>query len=221
MDIKMDVLAKCTLFRGFQEQDILQFIACMNPRKKSYEKGEFVMHAGEAVMYMYILLSGSVHIIEEDFWGNRSIIETMDGVLLFGEAYVFSNSKKYLVSVVVEEAAEILIVPPERMLESCLAGTPLQATLIRNIAYILSEKIVGLTQKVGHVIQRNTREKLLSYLSKCAKLEGKNAFCIPYSRQQLADYLSVERSALSHELSKMQKDGLVRYQKNYFELLHN
>jgi len=221
MNINTALLTKCTLFRDFEEADIQKFITCLEPREKNYEKGEFVFHAGEAVKSMYILLSGSVHIIEEDFWGNRSIIEAMDGVLLFGEAYVFSNMEKYLVSVVAAETAKILIVPPDRMLESCLAGTHLQAILTRNIAYILSLKVVGLTQKVGHVIQRSTQEKLFSYLSKCAKREGKNAFFIPYSRQQLADYLSVERSALSHELSKMRKNGMIRYQKNYFELLDN
>ena len=230
----MSVLSKNPLFDGLSGEEIQKLCACLTARKRTVKREFFVFHAGDSVRYIYLILSGSLHIIQEDFWGNRSIIETLQAHTLFAEAYVFSSAESHLVSVIAAEDATILEIDPVHLFEKCACGCSCHDKLIKNTVYILSEKIVRLTEKLGHIVKRTTREKILSYLSGCAQREQSlssahsterelcsrgNSFDIPYSRQQLADYLCVDRSALSHELSKLQKQGMLRYHKNHFELL--
>ena len=215
----MNLLLKTSLFDGLSEEDIEKLSKCLSVRKKKIRREAFVFHAEDKVGSVYLILSGSMHIINEDFWGNCTIIETMTEHTLFGEAYVLSSAKKHLVSVVAAEDSEILEIDPVRLYETCSNNCPCHNKIIKNTMELLSKKIVRLTEKLGHIIQRTTREKILSYLSQRARQTQSNAFDIPYSRQQLADYLCVDRSALSHELSKLQKSGILKYHKNSFELL--
>ena len=210
---------KCALFSGIDSEACQKLLSCLGAAVKSIPKDGFLLHAGDSVERIYILLSGYLHIVEDDFWGDRFIIETLEAFTLFGEAYVLAGREEQLVSVVAAEDSRVLVIAPDKLLKTCSAACDFHARLIRNIACILSEKIVRLTEKLGYVTGRTTREKLLAYLSRCAQHAKSNAFSIPYSRQQLADYLAVDRSALSHELGKMQKAGLLRYRKNHFELL--
>lgn len=219
MEIDYSILQKGLLFKGISEKDIRVLFECISPKVKLIKKGNFVIKAGGDIRYVYYISSGRVHIIDEDFWGNGSIIETMNQNTLFGEAYYFSSIDTYLVSVVAAEDSVVLEISPQNLFEACPKGCHFHTCLVRNSLHIVSEKIVRLTEKLGHIVQRTMQEKVLSYLTTCAQKEKKTSFYIPYSRQQLADYLCVERSALSHELSRLQKQGMIRYRKNYFELL--
>ena len=219
MDTHTASLRACALFDRISAEDTEKLLHCLRAQKKAFAKNAFIFRAGDPVRSVYIILSGSVHIIDEDFWGNRSIIETMHASHIFGEAYAFSGAPRHIVGVMAAEDIVVLTIDPERLLETCPDVCQCHAELVKNTTYILAEKIVRLTQKLGHVIRRSTREKLLSYLSHCAQSQGSSAFTIPFSRQELADYLSVDRSALSHELSKMCSAGMLRYHKNHFELL--
>ena len=211
-------LEKSSLFDGLSREDIEKLYICLSAHKKTITKDSFVFRASDDVRFVYLILSGSMHIVDEDFWGNRSIIETMAAYTLFGEAYAFASTTKHLVNVIAAEDSTILEIDPMRLFGTCADRCACHERLIKNTAHILSEKIVRLTEKLGHVAQRTMREKILSYLSKCARQTGGTSFSIPYSRQQLADYLYVDRSALSHELSRLSKLGLIRYHKNDFEL---
>ena len=213
------ILSESILFSNLNNEEITKLCSCLTYREREVPRDSFVYHAGDSVQSVYLILSGSMHIIDEDFWGNRTIIETLSGRILFGEAYVLSDTKKHLVGVIAAEDSTILEIDPERLFEICPSGCSCHVKIIQNTMCLLSKKIVRLTEKLGHIIQRSTREKLLSYLSRCARQEQSRSFDIPYSRQQLADYLCVDRSALSHELSKLSRDGVVLYQKNHFELL--
>jgi len=219
--MKIDFLSlqSSTLFFGIPPKDLEALCGCVKARVKTYQRDSFVFHSGDDVGSVYLLISGNVHIVNEDFWGNRSIVETMYEGTLFGEAYVLSLKKHHIVSVVAAEDSVILEMEPEKLFASCPENCACHAKLVQNALQILSKKIVRLTEKTIHIMRRTTREKLLSYLSKCAVQENSSAFYIPYSRQQLADYLCVDRSALSGELSRLQKQGLIKYRKNYFELL--
>ena len=219
MKINFEELKKNTLFKGIAEEDLKKIIECVSPKIKKIKRGEFVFYAGDDVGSIYIILSGSMHIIDEDFWGNSSIVETMQRGVLFGESYFLSSVQKYLVSVTAAEDSFVLEINPLKLFEICSNGCPHHLTLVKNTLNIVSEKVVLLTVKLEHIMRRTIREKVLSYLTKCSQIEKSNSFYIPYSRQQLADYLCVDRSALSHELSVIQKQGLIRYNKNYFELL--
>ena len=218
MDNNFVNLLKSPLFNGMCREELEKLYTCLAAREKVIEKDAFVLRVGDEVRFVYILLSGRIHIIDEDLWGNRSIIETMEPYTLFGEAYALSGAENHLVSVIAAENAKILEIDPIHLFETCSNGCKCHTKLIQNTACILSQKIVRLTEKLGHIAQRTIREKVLSYLSMCARQAQNNAFDIPYSRQQLADYLCVDRSALSHELSKLREQGLLRYHKNHFEL---
>ena len=212
-------LQNSALFATIDEESLKRLCVCISARERVYERDTFVFRAGDPIGSVYYILSGSIHIIDEDFWGNRSIVETMQKNTLFGEAYVFSSADNYLVNVVAAEKSVILEIDPEKLFETCSAKCLCHTVLARNALHIVSEKIVRLTEKLGHVMRRTTREKLLSYLSVCARREKSSSVHIPYTRQQLADYLCVDRSALSHELSRLQKQGVLCYSKNHFELL--
>ena len=221
MEKHFSSLQGSTLFADIAEEDIQKLYGCLGAQEKSYPCESFIFHEGDEVKLVYFVLEGSFHIINEDFWGNRAIIETLNKNTLFGEAYVFSGRKQHLVSVIAAEDSTILAIEPRHLFDCCAQKCLCHEQLIKNLLCIVSEKIVRLTEKTGHIMQRTTHEKLLSYLSKCAQIEKSSSFDIPYSRQQLADYLCVDRSALSHELSKLQKCGMIRYSKNHFELLEN
>ena len=214
----ISLIQKSALFTGFDKEEIQKICTCLDVREKEIAKDMFVFRAGDDVRYVYLVLSGKMHIIDEDFWGNRSIIETVEEYTLFGEAYSLTSKEKHLVGVVAAENSTMLEINPVRLFETCSCECATHSRLIKNTAYILSEKIVRLTQKLGHIAKRSIREKILSYLSICARQEQNNSFYILYSRQQLADYLCIDRSALSHELSRLRDLGLIQYRKNYFEL---
>ena len=207
-----------TLFAGIDDEHIEKLIACLSARKKTIHPNAFLFQTGDPVDKVYLLVSGCLHILDEDFWGNRSIVETMHAPIFLGEAYAFSGMKTHLVSVMAAEESVVFSIDPKKLFEICPNGCQCHHVLIENAARILSTKVVRLTEKLGYIAKRSTREKILSYLSMCARREQSNAVNIPYSRQELADYLCVERSALSHELSKMRADGIIQFRKNHFEL---
>ena len=214
-----EVLRECPMFIGITETDIESMLRCLSATQKRYDKNSFIYSEGDAAENIGIVLSGAVHVLREDFWGKRNILTRAEAGGLFGEAFACAGVDKLLVSVIAAEDAEILFVNCKRVMISCSSACAFHATLIKNLILILAQRNVLLTQKLGHITQPTTREKLLSYLSEQARLAGTGFFDIPFNREELADYLSVERSAMSAELSKMRKDGLVRYRKNHFELL--
>ena len=219
METDFSTLKNSILFEKISVKDLEEMFGCISAKERQYGRDDFVFRRGDPVRNVYLIVSGSVHIIEEDFWGYRSIIETMTRDTLFGEAYVFSFKEAQLVSVVAAEDTVILEIDPVKLFETCSKGCGCHKQLIKNTLCLLSEKIVYLTEKLEHIMQRNIRGKVLSYLSKCAQRENSRSFSIPYSRQQLADYLCVDRSALSHELSSLREQGVINYKKNSFELL--
>ncbi|MDR2529422.1 MAG: Crp/Fnr family transcriptional regulator [Synergistaceae bacterium] len=214
-------LGTCPLFAGIGEADLRRLLGCLSAVQKRFEKNGFIFRAGDKADSVGIVLSGAIHVLREDFWGNRSILARVESGGLFGEAFACAGVKNLPVSVATVEEAEILLMNCKRILTACPSFRDFHTALIYNLTRILAEKNVMLTRKLEHVTQRTTREKLLSYLSERAKLTGGNAFDIPFNRQELADYLSVDRSAMSAELSRMKDEGLLRYQRSHFELFND
>jgi len=212
------VLRNCQLFAGIRETDIESLLNCLSARQKSYSKNSFIYVAGDKISSMGIVLSGAVHILREDFWGKRKIVARIESGALFGEAFACAGVEKIPTSVMAVEDSEILFVDSSRIIRNCSSTCVFHNELIKNLTLLLANKNIAMLQKLEHITQTTTREKLLSYLSQEAQYAGKNTFTIPFNREELADYLSVERSAMSAELSRMQEDGLLHYQKNHFEL---
>ena len=214
----VEVLKKCPLFRGIDEADLLSLLTCLNAKEKTVQKDEFVMIAGDTPEDIGVVLSGGVHIVQEDYWGNRAILSAVQTGGLFAEAFACSDAASLPVSVVARENCDILFVDCKRILTVCSSSCTFHTMLIHNLTKVLAGKNIMLTRKMEHITKKTTREKVLSYLSECAIKAGTDSFDIPFDRQELADYLAVERSALSKTLCSMRDEGVLEFRKNRFSL---
>ncbi len=214
----MEIFQKSKLFKNITEREIHQLLECLHGSNKTYKKGSFLLHPGSTTNHLGVVISGTVDIIEEDFWGNRTILSRVTQGGVFGEGYAACPDTPLLVGAVAPEQCEVLWLNISHMITSCQSNCNMHTTLIKNLLTLLARKNIMLVEKISHISQRSTRKKLLSYLSSEAKKGGNATFFIPFNRQQLADYLSVDRSALSAELSNMQKEGVLSYKKNQFTL---
>ncbi|MDR1815601.1 MAG: Crp/Fnr family transcriptional regulator [Clostridiales Family XIII bacterium] len=192
---------------------------CLGCTQRAYEKGATVFFEGDAISEIGLLVRGRLHLVKSDVWGNESIVAELVPPEMFGEAVCCGGAGRLPVSVVAKEASEVLFLGYKKIVTTCPSACTFHAKLIRNMIGILAEKNILLSQKMEHITQRTTKEKLLSYLGEIARQRGSKSFDIPFNRQELADYLSVERSALSAEMSKLRKAGVIDYRKNHFALL--
>ncbi len=214
----LSIIKKSSLFFGIEEDEINAMLHCLSAEKRSYTKNEFIRRLGDEVNSIGLLLSGSVHILKEDFWGNRNILAEISPGQVFAESYACMQGVALGVNVVAAETCEILFLNVRRLLSVCTSACEFHTKLIRNLMSTLAEKNLRMNEKLTHLAQRGIRGKLLSYLSAEAQRYGSNVFEIPFNRQQLADYFSVDRSAMSNELCKMRDDGLIEFKKNRFIL---
>lgn len=213
------IMKKTKLFAGVGEEEIFAMLGCLQTRKKSFKKGEYVLQQGEYLNDITVLVEGQLHVQRDDYWGNRSIISTIGVGEIFGEAYVGPESGALLNDVVAVEDSTVLFFDVYRIINVCSSACRFHAMVVQNLFLAISEKNRQLIQKLGHMSKRSTREKLISYLSEEAKKQKSGEITIPFNRQQLADFLSVDRSAMSNELCKMRDEGLILFEKNRFTLL--
>lgn len=211
-------LSKTNLFRGISEQEIDTMLKCLQTELRRYGKGDVVLQAGDQIRRMGLVLSGSVRIENDDIWGNKSILDQTGAGQVFAETYACMPGEPLMVSVVAAEITEILFLDVERILKTCPDACSYHSRLIRNLLMISAQKNLNLSRRIFHTSSKTIRGRLLSYLSYEASRAGSCEFTIPFNRQQLADYLSVDRSAMSTEIGRMQKEGLLRTEKNYFYL---
>ena len=213
------VLKRTKLFSGVGEEDIASLLSCLGARKKEYKKGEYILREGEHISDVFILVEGKIHIQKDDYWGNRSILSVISVGEMFGEGYAAPESGALLNDVVAVEDSSVIFFDVKRILTTCSSACRFHNMIVQNMFFAISDKNRKLVQKLGHMSGRTTRAKLISYLSEEAKRQGSSAFTVPFNRQQLADYLCVDRSAMSNELCKMRDEGMIRFEKNRFELL--
>ena len=219
MEKFIPILKKTKLFSGIREDEISLLLSCLGARLYTYKKGEYVIREGEYLNDISILVEGKLHIQKDDYWGNRSILSEISVGETFGEAYVSPESSAMLNDVVALEDSSVIFFDVKRVLTTCSSACRFHAMIVENMFFAISDKNRKLVQKLGHISARTTRGKLISYLSEEAKKQRSSVFTIPFNRQQLADFLSVDRSAMSNELCKMRDEGLLKFDKNRFELL--
>lgn len=210
-------LTKIALMQGLNEQEISLILNCLQAKIKKYEKGETIFQEGEKIEEIGIIFSGTVTVQRNDYWGNRSIVALLGEMDVFGETFACLNQSSD-VQVIAEESSEILFLQVNRVLTTCSSSCQFHNRLIRNLLGICAKKNYQMNVKVDILSQKTTREKLLTFLSRQAIRLGKQQFEIPFNRQQLADYLSVDRSAMTVELGKLKKEGIIDFQKNVFTL---
>ena len=211
-------LKRTKLFSGVGEEDITSMLSCLNVSVRQYSKNEYALRQGEYIRNLMMLLEGRLYIQKEDYWGNLSILNEISPGEMFGEAYIAPGSGTLMNDVVAAADSTILLFDIERILSVCQAACPFHTQLVKNLFYSISAKNRGLVQKIDYMSQRTTREKLLSYLSDEAKKNNSRFFTIPFNRQQLADFLSVDRSAMSNELCRMRDEGMLSFHKNEFTI---
>ena len=234
-----DAVKKSRLFSGIGEDQIARLAECLGGREVRFEKGGFLYHEGDFPVMAGLVLEGSVHIIKEDFWGNRTILGHVETGDLFGETYNCLGDEPLRVSVEAAEDGACLFLDLQRVLkgrDGAAFGTdgswekdgllgrqngPLEQDwqrLTSNLMEILAGKNLFLTEKMEYLTQRTTREKLLHYLSAQSRRAGSEEFEIPFDRQQLADFLAVDRSAMSSVLGKLRDEKVLEFHKNRFRL---
>lgn len=213
------LLAESELFDGISYDEYKVLSGCIGAKRVKYAKNETVLLAGKSTIYVGVLLRGSLQVVHDDFYGNRSIIGKIDQGDMFAESFAFAKSKELTVSIIAVEDSEVIFIDNRRLISPCQNVCGFHSRIILNLLEIVSRKNIALTRKLEISSKRTTREKLLTYLSYEAEKSKSASFTIPFDRQELADYLAVERSAMSAELSRMAKEGLIRYKKNHFEIL--
>ena len=193
-------------------------LACLRAEKKNFPKDAFLMRTGDTAESIGLVLSGSVLVIQEDVWGNRNILSKAGAGQTFAAAYACAPGSIMNVSVAAETPVTAMFLNVKRVLNVCPSACAHHSRMIRNLLGELAEKNLRFSEKLSHMGQRTTRAKLMSYFSAEAQRLGKYEFDIPFSRQQLADFLAVERSGLSLELGKMHREGLIDFHKSHFVL---
>lgn len=214
----LSVLKRTSVFSGIDDKEMESMLGCLGAKTESYKKGAYILRVGDCPESVGLLLSGSLFVIQEDYWGNRNIRANIIPGQVFAESFACVSGAVMDVSVVADENSQVMWLNVQRVLHTCPTACSHHNRLIRNLLSDLAANNLRANEKLTHISKRTTREKLLSYLSAEARRQGKPKFSIPFNRQQLADYLSVERSAMSAELSKMQRDGLLAADKNLFTL---
>jgi len=219
MEKYIKTLKNTQLFSGVGDDEISTMLNCLQAKLLTFKKGEYIFREGEHIDSITVLVEGKLLVQHDDFWGNRNIVNIIRVGEMFGEAYVAPESGSLLNDVVAEEDSSVIFFDIKRILTVCSTACRFHAMVVQNLFFSISEKNRNLVQKIGHMSKRSTRAKLLSYLSEEAKKHNSNQFMIPFSRQQLADFLCVDRSAMSNELCKMRDEGLLQFDKNQFTLL--
>ena len=218
MDEYLALIGRSPLFDGIAPDEIKAMLHCLDARMRDYPKGSTIFRRGESTQVMGMVLEGSVRLEKEDYWGNRSIIASFEAPQSFGEVYACEPDLPLDLNVTAAENTRVLLLDVRRITTMCTSSCAFHTALIRNLMGIIAHRAYALTRKIGHIAERTTRAKLLSYLSDQAQRAQADRFSIPFDRQELADYLSIDRSAMCAELSRMKRDGIIDYRKNHFTL---
>ena len=214
----LPIIRSSTLFSGISAEELTAMLSCLDTKTESFLKDAFLLRAGDTAESIGFVLSGNVLIVQEDIWGNRNILSKAGPGQTFAAAYACAPGSVLNVSVLAETPVTAMFLNVKRVLNVCPSACAHHSRIIRNLLGELAEKNLRFGEKLTHMGQRTTRAKLMSYFSAEAQRLGTYEFDIPFSRQQLADYLAVERSGLSQELGKMRDEGLLSFRKSHFVL---
>lgn len=209
MEKYFEILSKCPLFDGIEQSDLNTMIECLNGKTVNVLKGNPVFLEGDPARFVGVVLSGTMQVVREDYYGNRSIMTVLQPGDLFAEAFSCAGLETMPVSVLALTDSEVLLLDCRRIFTSCSNSCHFHSLLLKNLLQGMAQKNLALSRKIRYMSQKTTKEKLMAYLLDQAKQQGSTEFVIPHDRQSLADYLGVERSAMSAEISKLKKSGQI------------
>lgn len=213
------LLTRCSVFSGIEPDSLIPMLSCLSAQVLSFKKGESILRQGDPAYCFGVLLSGSAQIIAGDIRGDHAIIAQVRQTEMFAESFACAALPSLPVSVVALENCLVLLLDSRRATAACSRGCMAHSRLVTALLRGVCQKNLMLNEKLQIVMQRTTREKLLAYLSARKNQVGSSHFSIPFDRQGLADYLGVERSAMSSQLGRLKKEGLIDFRKNQFTLL--
>ncbi|MBR5429159.1 MAG: Crp/Fnr family transcriptional regulator [Firmicutes bacterium] len=219
MEEYLPVLQHCPLFAGIDPANVAAMLNCLGARLCRFDKGQVVLAEGEPARYLGIVLSGGVQLTRVDFYGNRSIVGQIGPGRIFGESFACAGVEALPVDVTATAAGAALLIDARRVTRTCSSACEFHSRVIFNLLQIVATKNLMFDQKLAVTAQRTTRDKLMAYLLLQAKQAGSDSFTIPYDRQELADYLEVERSGLSAEIGRLRREGVIESSRNHFRLL--
>lgn len=214
-------LSETKLFSGIKAEEIKEALDCLSAYEKSFKKGEIIYRTGQTVTDMGLVEEGSVNITVNLYWGSSIILGNIEKGKIFAETYAAVSGKEMLCDAVAAEDCRVLFINVGKLLNVCKSTCGFHQKIIHNLLRISAMKNLNLSARMLHTAPKTIRGRLISYFSQMAAETGSREFTIPFSRQELADYIGVDRSALSAELSKMQRDGILTYRKNKFKLNKN
>lgn len=205
------------LFKGISLDDFETMFDCVEGRVNAYEKGTVIQLAGDPVKHVGLVVSGTVQVMREDGEGRQNLMAELGKGELFGEVFACAEVSHSPVTVLASTNCQVLHLNYHKVITACSSACSFHQILIKNMLALMAEKNLLLHQKIDILSRRTTRERLLLFFD--YHRQGARRFTIPFSREELAAYLCVERSAMSAELSRMQRDGLILSHKNCFERL--
>ena len=217
MDIKN--LKKTVLFHGMNEKDIEEALTSLSGAEKKYKKNSAILHAGRTTERMGLVLDGSVTIESNDMWGNRTILSHVAKGQFFAETYALLENEPMLVDVTANEDCLILFLRIGSLSQLMSSRNTWTQKFVTNLLTISAHKNLALSGRSFHTSPKTVRGRVMAYLNSISLQKGTNEFDIPFDRQQLADYLNLERTSLSKELGKMQKDRIISVNRNHFIIL--
>jgi CRP-like cAMP-binding protein len=209
MEKFFETLSHCPLFHGVKPSDLHSMITCLDGRTVTIPKGSPVFTEGAPARFVGVVLSGTVQVVREDYYGNRSVLTILQAGELFAEAFSFAGLETMPVSVIAIKDSNVLLLDCKRVLTSSAHSCHFHNLLLKNLLQEMAQKNLALSQKIRYMSQKTTKEKIMAYLLDQAKQQGSSEFTIPFDRQALADYLGVERSAMSAEISKLRNAGQI------------
>jgi len=214
-----EILKTVALFERISESDLEHMLKCLDSKQSAYEKNDIIFLTDDPISQIGIILSGNVQIIKEDYLGNSTILTELSVGDIFGETIACAGVIKSPVTVLAITQCEVLFIDYKKVVTTCSTACIFHTRLIENMLKLLASKNLMLNQKIELISKRTTREKLISYFALQTKQSKRNTFTIPFTRHELADYLCVDRSAMSRELSKMRDEGILNFKGNQFEML--
>lgn len=215
----LSVLGRCPLFKDIETGHIEAMLGCLHATPRHYKKGQTILAEGGPARFLGIVLSGLVQVTRVDYYGNRSILGTVEPAQIFGVSFACAGVEVLPVDVVAAEEGVSLLIDAEQLTRSCSNACQFHSRVIFNLLKIVAGKNLMFNQKLEITSRRTTRDKLMAFLLLQAKKAGSSQFTIPYDRQELADYLGVERSGLSAEISRLRREGVIESSRNRFRLL--
>ena len=210
---------RSALFEGIQGQDLQTMLGCIGYHVRSYEKGEIIAFEAETINHVGVVMEGAVDMLKEDVWGNRTMLIRSYPADIFGETFACGEDSLSVVTFAAAEDSRVLFLPFCRVMHTCTHACTFHQTLTENMVRMIARKNRELMRKIEVVSKKTLREKILSYLSIQSQAQGKTKFQIPLGRVEWAEYLCADRSALTRELAKMKEEGIIDYQRNFFEIL--